>query len=177
MPVFPRVGRQPGTLIRPGPRSGLHWKERGNPGQMKIFNLLQDRDPRVVGLGPKKTVLDAVKLMVEVRCGSVLVTDSGGGILGIFTERDLMVRVVSADKDPRTTLLEEVMTRELYTTDVGRKVAEVRREMREKHIRHVPVLQDGSVVAVLSTRDLLRADFEEKREHARAMDAYIRGVL
>jgi len=144
---------------------------------MKIFNLLMDRGRQVVGLGPRSTVLDAVQLMVERRCGSVLVTDGNDEILGIFTERDLMVRVVSEGKEPRTTLLEQVMTRDLYTTEIDRKVAEVRREMRAKHIRHVPVLQDGRVVAVLSTRDLLRADFEEKRDHARAMDAYIRGVL
>ena len=144
---------------------------------MKIFNLLTDRGPLVVGLAPGSTVLDAVERMVEARCGSVLVTGENGEALGIFTERDLLVRVVSAGKDPRATLLEEVMTRDLYTTNVDRKVSELRREMREKHIRHVPVMQDGRVVAVLSTRDLLRADFEEKRDHARAMSAYIRGVL
>ena len=144
---------------------------------MKIINLLVDRGPQVVGLGPGETVLDAVQLMVEAHCGSVLVIDGKGEPMGIFTERDLMVRVVSAGKEPRATLLEEVMTRDLYTTDVGRKVAEVRREMRAKHIRHVPVMEDGRVVAVLSTRDLLRADFEEKRDHARAMSDYIRGVL
>ena len=144
---------------------------------MNIFSLLTDRGPQVVALGPRSTVLEAVRLMVEAHCGSVLVTDAGGQALGIFTERDLLVRVVSAEKDPRSTMLEEVMTRDLYTTGVDRKIAEVRREMRAKHIRHVPVMQDGRVVAVLSTRDLLQADFEEKRDHARAMSDYIRGVL
>lgn len=142
---------------------------------MKIRNLLSGQP--LVRLGPTRSVLEATQHMVEAKCGSVLVIDSKGAVKGIFTERDLMVRVVSKGLDPATTAVREVMTSELYTTDPDRKVAEVRREMGERHIRHVPVLEGGKVLAVLSVRDLLRADFEETREDARAMTDYIRGEM
>ena len=102
---------------------------------MKIFNLLTDRGPLVVSLAPGSTVLDAVERMVEARCGSVLVTGENGEALGIFTERDLLVRVVSAGKDPRATLLEEVMTRDLYTTNVDRKAIRTPAYKIHQHFR------------------------------------------
>lgn len=141
---------------------------------MKIRNLITD-DMDVVSLAPGASVLDATKLMVGTRRGSVLVVDPGSSELGIFTERDLMVRVVAEGGSPQTVTLGEVMTTGLFTAHPEDKVQAVRREMRERHIRHLPVIEDGTVIAVLSMRDLLRADFEETREDAAAMRGYIQG--
>ena len=69
------------------------------------------------------------------------------------------------------------MTKEVFTAHPDELVTKVRREMRSMHIRHVPVVEDDQVKAVLSTRDLLWADFSEKREAARHMTAYIRGDM
>ena len=142
---------------------------------MKVRSLLSDRP--VARLPAGATVRDAVDLMTEAGCGSVLVLDDRGKLKGIFTERDLMVRVVSKGKDPRKVRLEEVMTTEVFTTDPDQRVTLLRREMRSLHIRHVPVVEDDVVRAVLSMRDLLWADFAEKREDAKAMTAYIRGEM
>ena len=128
---------------------------------MKINNILsEDRD--VVSLTPDHTVLEATKRMVETHCGSVVLIREDGRLAGIFTERDLMVRIVSKGLDPKTTKLGKVMTSELYTTTRDRMIAEVRREMRQKHIRHVPVMESGKVRAVLSMRDLMRAAREAR---------------
>jgi len=142
---------------------------------MKIKSLITD-DMRVVSLPTSATVLEATQLMVGTRRGSVLVVDGAGAPAGIFTERDLMVRVVSEGIAPATLTLAEVMTTELFTAAPDDKITTIRREMRERHIRHLPVLEGGNVLAVLSTRDLLRADFEETREEAAAMRGYIQGV-
>lgn len=138
---------------------------------MKIKRLITDRE--VCRLDPQQTVLEAVRAMVRGHCGSVAVMEDGV-LVGIFTERDLMVRVVSKGRSPRNTMLGEVMTQNLYTTTPERTACEVRRDMRERHIRHVPVMEGGKLRTVLSTRDLLRADFEEQREDAIAMSEYIR---
>ena len=138
---------------------------------MKIQQLLSDRP--VCHLDPSRSVLDATKAMVEHHCGSVAVT-RGDALVGIFTERDLMVRVVAKGRSPKNTLLEEVMTTDLYTVTADRLVSEVRREMRARHIRHVPVLEKDRILTVLSNRDLLRADYEEQRQDALAMTDYIR---
>jgi len=142
---------------------------------MKIKSLITD-DMRVVSLPTSATVLEATQLMVGTRRGSVLVVDGAGAPAGIFTQRDQMVRVVSEGIAPATLTLAEVMTTELFTAAPDDKITTIRREMRERHIRHLPVLEGGNVLAVLSTRDLLRADFEETREEAAAMRGYIQGV-
>ena len=67
------------------------------------------------------------------------------------------------------------MTRDVFTTTGDRSVVDVRREMRERHIRHVPVVDGGRVLAVLGMRDLMRAALEEKRDEVSEMTAYIRG--
>ena len=74
-----------------------------------------------------------------------------------------------------TRLVLDVMTREVFTTDPERSVQEVRVDLQRRHIRHVPVVAGDRVVAVLSLRDLMRADLREKRQDVRAMTAYIRG--
>lgn len=140
-----------------------------------LMNRLITEDMEVTALPATATVLEATRLMVGQHRGSVLVTDDSGAPMGIFTERDLMVRVVSEGISTKETLLQEVMTTELYVAHPDDKVTTIRREMRERHIRHIPVIDSDGVVAVLSMRDLLRADFEETREAAAAMRTYIQG--
>lgn len=142
----------------------------------KVQHLITQK--AVVGVAPSDPVLAAAQRMAEDRIGSVLVLDEAGHLAGIFTERDVMVRVVAAGKDPQTTTVGEVMTREVFTTTPDRGVVELRREMRARHIRHIPVVKKGSeerVLAVLGMRDLMRAALEEKREEVSEMTSYIRG--
>ncbi len=140
---------------------------------MKVRELLSD--PRLIRLAPSDTVLAAALQMAESHVGSVLVCDPSGKIRGIFTERDLMVRVIAADLEPREVRLEEVMTKDVFVTTPDKPVTELRHEMQERHIRHVPIVSDGEVIAVLSVRDLIRADLHEQRRDVQALTDYIRG--
>ncbi|MCP3918158.1 MAG: CBS domain-containing protein [bacterium] len=140
---------------------------------MKVRSLLTDRETIAVRLDD--TVLEAVRRMTQTRCGSVLVNDEGGKMKGIFTERDLMVRVVSQGENPSEVRVADVMTKNVYVASPEQTIVEVRREMRDLHIRHVPVVEGDRVLEVLSMRDLQRADLQEKRETAEHMSAYIRG--
>jgi signal-transduction protein with cAMP-binding, CBS, and nucleotidyltransferase domain len=140
---------------------------------MKVRDLITHR--KVVRIAPRQTALEAARLMVKARVGALLVTQEDGSAAGIFTERDLMVRVVAAEKDPARTLVEDVMTRDLYTTDVDHLVLELREELRARHIRHVPVVERGEVIAMLSMRDLVRAALEETKGAVKEMQRYIQG--
>ena len=140
---------------------------------MKVKDLVTEH--RVVRIAPNQTVLEAARLMVEAHVGALLVCDEDGPPLGIFTERDLMVRVVAVEKDVKSTKIEGVMTRELYTTDADRPVLELRAELRKRHIRHVPVVENGAVIAMLSMRDLVRAALEEQKGAVKEMQRYIQG--
>ena len=140
---------------------------------MKVRDLAHSQG--IVCLAPHDSVLDAARMMAKHKIGSVLVASADGKIEGIFTERDLMVKVVAGGSDPGQVALVDVMTSEVYTTTPDRFVTDVRREMQSRHIRHVPVVQDDRVLAVLGMRDLMRADLIETRREKEALTAYIRG--
>ncbi len=102
---------------------------------------------------PGDTVRAAVARMAEEACSSVLVCE-GDRLLGIFTERDLLVRVVAAGLEPDEAKLEEVMSADPDTIEAGESVVEAIRRMDEFHYRHLPVMEEGKVLGVVSLRDL-----------------------
>jgi CBS domain-containing protein len=121
------------------------------------------------------TVLAAVREMDVHRVGAILVLDADEHLAGIFTERDLMVRVVVRGLDPSAVSLAEVMTRDLFTAAPTERVGEVAHKLQARHIRHVPVVEDGAVVGILSLRDLLAAHLEVKEREVEHLTAYIQG--
>jgi signal-transduction protein with cAMP-binding, CBS, and nucleotidyltransferase domain len=140
---------------------------------MKVRQLLGSFAP--VRLSATASVREAVVKMVECSCGSVIIEDKQGSMLGIFTERDLMTRVIGVGLDPDTIRLKQVMSSEVFTAGPDDLVNDVRSQLRERHIRHVPVVEHGEVIAVLSVRDLIRAHMAEQKAANKAMDDYIRG--
>jgi CBS domain-containing protein len=114
---------------------------------------------------PTTTVLDAATLMTMHRVGAIAVLDERKP-LGVFTERDLMTRVVAASRDPATTRVEEVMTRNVYSVPDNTSVAAAATVMRTNHFRHLPVVdENGEMVSMVALRYLLYAlmdDLEAK---------------
>jgi CBS domain-containing protein len=129
----------------------------------------------LIALPGSATVMEAALRMDEARIGAMLIVADDGGAAGVFTERDLMVRVIVAGKDPHQVTLDEVMTRDLFTVTPDRHINEVWREMQARHIRHLPVLEDDRVVGMLSLRDLLHEHLDVKRHEVQALTAYIQG--
>lgn len=107
----------------------------------------------LVQAAPTTTVKAAVDKMAEHRCGSIVVLD-GERVAGIFTERDLMLRVVHAGRDPTKTPLGEVMTKDPDTIDADAPVADAIRAMDEFSYRYLPVIAEGRCIGVISTRHL-----------------------
>lgn len=106
-----------------------------------------------VTLRPSATVKHAAKLMCDRRVGAVLVTDSENCLLGIFTGRDAVCRVLAEGKNAAETTLAEVMTHDPSTLPPGKTAIEALRLMRDCGCRHVPVVERGEVVGVLSNGD------------------------
>jgi len=138
-----------------------------------IEKLLTGRPLITVSEGD--SVMDAVRAMTEHEVGSILVTGAAGKAVGIFTERDLMTRVVVPRRDPDRVAINEVMTRELFFGRTGQSVEQVCREMQRRHIRHLPVIDGEKVVGVLSLRDLLRHDLEVLADEVEHLTEYIQG--
>lgn len=129
----------------------------------------------VVTLPPTATALEAAQAMAKKKVGAILVQSGGKSAPGIFTERDLMARVVALGKDTGEVKIGDVMTKELFVAQPTEKAREIAREMQRRHIRHLPVEEDGQIVCVLSFRDLLRAQLEDTQVEAEAMAKYIQG--
>lgn len=129
----------------------------------------------LVTASPAESALDASRRMCEAGVGAIVVLD-GDSLVGIFSERDLMKRVVVEHRDPAETPVSAVMTREVVTADIEDKVDACEDKMRRAGCRHLPVLSSGRVIGMISMRDLLRDELEEERHEVRELRAYLHQV-
>ncbi len=119
------------------------------------------------------TVLEAAKTMIDNRVGAAVVLDAEGRPAGIFTERDVVVRVVLEKRDPHTTRVGQVMTSPVMSMPHDGDRTNALRMMLDKHIRHLPIVDaHGKVVAMLSMRHLLRAQIEDLEQAVDSLEAY-----
>ncbi len=110
----------------------------------------------VLSLGPTASVHEAACAMTRANCGSLLVIDGAGTMLGILTERDLMTRVLAKALDPATTAISTVMTRHPQCVAPEVKVADAVLVMIERGFRHLPIVaENGRILGVFSARDAL----------------------
>jgi len=117
-----------------------------------LDKLVQGR-PKVHSVAPEATVTECVRTMAQNRIGAIIVMD-GEKLSGIFTERDALNKVLAAGLDPRSTRVSEVMTRDPYFVSPSVTVGAAMELVTARRFRHLPVVEDGKVVAVVSSGDL-----------------------
>lgn len=115
----------------------------------------------VVTFAADTLVCDVVQAMAKRRFGAVPVVDAEGKLVGIFSERDALVRVMAAGKDPATTRLDEVMTRDPDTVKSSDAVLHALELMNQNGYRHLPVVDNGRLIGLVSIRDLYRSVKEQ----------------
>jgi CBS domain-containing protein len=130
------------------------------------------RQRRVVSAPPDAAVHAVALIMTKGRIGALPIVD-GERLVGIFSERDLMTRVMVPRLDVDQTRVAEVMTREVVTATLDESVDACIDKMRRTGCRHLPVLEDGRLIGVLSMRDLLRDEIAEQHDEIRTLRAYI----
>ena len=127
---------------------------------------------KLVTAPPDTTVSKAAKLMASKNVGAVMVVEEER-LIGIFTERDALVRVIAKGRDTQTTLLADVMTPEPQTVDPDKSFGYALLMMHEQGFRHVPVIENGKPIGIVSSRNALDPDLEEfvseaqRRKHIR----------
>ena len=141
-----------------------------------IATLLEQKDGAVFTIPSTVTVAEAVQEMNAHKVGSVLVMN-GHRLAGIFTERDVLRRVVGAAIDPQFTPITQVMTAEVLTIGPTATVQEVLDLFTEKRCRHLPVIVDGKVLGVISIGDVTRWVANAHRVEAESLRQYIAGSL
>jgi CBS domain-containing protein len=130
------------------------------------------RSRRLLTAHPSDAVFDVIRRMTAARVGAVTVLE-GERLVGVFSERDLMTRVVVACRDPAETCIADVMTRDIVTADLHEDRDSCLAKMQRAGCRHLPVLVDGRVLAMISMRDLLWDEIEEQVEEIRQLRAYV----
>lgn len=118
---------------------------------------------------PGTSVLAAVKAMREKGVGSVLVTEAGH-LVGIFTERDLMNRVIADELVPSDTLLSQVMTEKVIGLEADKPLSHALHLMHQHGFRHVPVLEQGVPVGIVSARDALGIEWQDFERELKLAD-------
>jgi CBS domain-containing protein len=139
----------------------------------RISQIMSDRELYFVER--HETVFDVARRMSELHVGAILVLENGN-LCGVFSERDLMVRVVTTGRDPRAVTVGEVMTPNPATVDESATADEAMEIMHQHGCRHLPVLRGGKVVKMVSMRDLMYFDLERKAEEIRHMRDYIQSA-
>ena len=117
-------------------------------------------------------VAEAVRTMAANNVGIVAVLD-GDTLAGVFSERDVMRRVVDRGLDPARTPVAEVMTADLIVADADENYQTAMRKMDQANIRHLPVVSGGRLLSMLSIRDLMRVDLQDKGEEIRYLHEYL----
>jgi CBS domain-containing protein len=137
-------------------------------------SILQKKGADVATVDRKNTVLDAAKTMNQRRIGAVVVTD-GDRVVGIFTERDILSRIVAAGKDPKTARVEEVMTSPMACCQRDTRLTECRTVMTQKRIRHLPVVEDGKLYGIISAGDILAGEVADQQATIEYLHEYLYG--
>lgn len=141
----------------------------------RLRAILEARNPVVHLFDPDQTVAQAVAEMARYEIGVVPVVEKGR-LVGIFSERDLVRRVMAAGRSLETTRVREVMTPNPVTAspDEDRQSAMVK--MQDLSCRHLPIVVDDAVIDMLSMRDLLFVELEAREQEIQALRGYIQGV-
>jgi len=135
-----------------------------------IRPLVEHRE--VVVVEAATSVARAARIMADHEVGAVPVLD-GGRVAGIFTERDILSRVVAVGIDPLHTPVSGVMSTNLVVADIAESHDVCLRRMQQSHVRHLLVLRDGGLAGILSMRDLLALEIDERDEAINLLNAYV----
>lgn len=134
--------------------------------------ILDRKGPDVATIDQNATVLDAAKKMNDRRIGALVVTN-GDKAVGIFTERDVLIRVVAAGRDPNATTVAGVMTSPMAVCRRETPLAECRAIMTRKRIRHLPVVEDGKLYGIISAGDILANEVEDQQHTIEYLHEYL----
>lgn len=139
-----------------------------------VSQLLEEKDYDVWSVSPESSIFDGLKLMAEKNIGALLVVDSGN-LIGIFSERDYARKIALKGKTSHETSVREVMTKKVASVRPDQSIQECMELMTEKHIRHLPVLENEQLVGVISIGDVVKAVISEQAFIIEQLENYIAG--
>jgi CBS domain-containing protein len=137
-----------------------------------VRHLLDRKGRAIFSIGPDGPVLDAVRLMAEHHVGALVVM-KGDQLVGIVSERDYARKVVLKGRASAETPVSQIMSSPVVTVTLNSSVQECMQLMTVRHLRHLPVVEAGKVIGMVSIGDLVKAVMEEQKQTIEQLESYI----
>jgi CBS domain-containing protein len=141
----------------------------------KVSGILEHKGAMVLTVDVNETVFDAISLMAQVNVGAVLV-QKDETIAGIFTERDYLQKIALKSRSSRETKIGDVMTSPVISAEPSDSVQHCMETMTTCHCRHLPVVEDGKLLGIVSIGDLVKKMLDEKQQEVEKLSEYITGT-
>jgi len=142
-----------------------------------VRQVLQDKGTTVYTISPDDTVFRALEVMAEHDVGALVVVDDAGAVVGVFSERDYARKVILHGHASRELRVSAIMTSRVVTVTPDQTVADCMRLMTDHRIRHLPVVEDGRLVGLVSIGDVVKAVMSEQEFLIEQLQAYVTGEL
>jgi CBS domain-containing protein len=140
----------------------------------KVRDILEVKGRDIWSIGPDASVFDALKLMAEKDVGALVVLD-GGNLIGVISERDYARKIALLGRASPTTQVKEIMTTDVVCVDPEQNVDQCMALVTEKRVRHLPVLENGKLIGLISIGDLVKSIITEQQFIIEQLERYITG--
>ncbi|MDP1729671.1 MAG: CBS domain-containing protein [Devosia sp.] len=140
---------------------------------MQVDNILQSKGMTVYTVSAHAPISEAVRVLNEHRIGAVVVLADNGGVAGILSERDIMRHLTNEPADLLKRAVREVMTTSVVTCTRMATISELMEQMTERRIRHIPIVEEGELIGIVSIGDVVKRKIEESEQEALALREYI----
>jgi CBS domain-containing protein len=137
-----------------------------------VRHLLDRKGRAIFSIGPDDPVLDAIRMMADHHVGALLVMKNER-LVGIVSERDYARKVILKGRSSADTPVAQIMSSPVITVTLSNNVQDCMQLMTSRHLRHLPVLEDGDVVGMISIGDLVKAVMEEQKQTIEQLESYI----
>ncbi len=142
---------------------------------ISVRHVLQSKSSDVWTIGPDATVSEALEVLADKDIGALPVV-SDGKVAGMFSERDYARKVILMGKSSQTTMVGELMSHPVFSVKPEDSIEACMKLMTDKHVRHLPVLQEGALVGLVSIGDLMKAIIDDQQSFITSLEGYITGV-
>jgi CBS domain-containing protein len=139
-----------------------------------VKDILQTKGHEVISITPDTTVYESLTIMADKNVGALVVLD-GETVAGIMSERDYARKVILHGKSSRELQVREIMTSRVYYVRPEQNVQECMAQMTDKHVRHLPVIEDDRLVGIISIGDVVKTIMAEQESTIKLLESYITG--
>ncbi len=137
-----------------------------------VKHIIQNKLHAIYSVSPDTSVLDALQVMMDKDISALLVME-GAALTGIFTERDYARKIVLKGRSSQDTMIQEVMSSNLFTINLNSGIDDCMQIMTDNHIRHLPIVEDGKVAGMISIGDLVKFVIEDQKLTIEQLQNYI----